>query len=88
LNVSKEQLEDDWLNLLTMQEPTADALVNVIPQIAKTKWKQRQQAVSEQNRVLSARLEDQRTTLSLHRERILATGSFTDTSGRSSRSRH
>src|ERR1700704_4310613 len=61
LNVSKEQLEDDWLNLLTMLEPTADALVNVIPQIAKTKWKQRQQAVSEQNRVLSARLEDQRT---------------------------
>lgn len=60
LNVSKEQLEDDWLNLLTMLEPTADALVNVIPKIAKTKWKQRQEAVSEQNRVLSARLEDQR----------------------------
>jgi hypothetical protein len=61
VSVSKQQLEDDWLNLLTMLEPTADALVNVIPQIAKTKWKQRQQAVSEQNWVLSARLEDQRT---------------------------
>lgn len=60
MSVSKKQLEDDWLNLLTLLEPTADALVNVIPQVAKTKWKQRQQAVSEQNRVLSARLEDQR----------------------------
>jgi site-specific DNA recombinase len=59
VNVSKEQIEDDWLALLGMLEPTADALVNVIPKVAKAKWQQRQQGISEQNRVLSARLDDQ-----------------------------
>ena len=59
VNVSKEQIESDWLALLDMLEPTADALVNVIPKVAKAKWQQRQEAISEQNRVLSARLEDQ-----------------------------
>jgi hypothetical protein len=47
------------VSLLSLLEPTADASVNVIPKVAKAKWQQWQESISEQNRVLSARLEDQ-----------------------------
>lgn len=48
------------MELLRLTEPTADALVNVIPKIAKAKWSHRQRRLDEQDRVLSVKLEDQR----------------------------
>jgi site-specific DNA recombinase len=59
VSVSKQQLEDDWLELLRLTEPTADALVNILPKMAKARWKHRQQRLSEQDRVLNVKLEDQ-----------------------------
>jgi site-specific DNA recombinase len=60
VSVSKAQLESDWLELMRIMEPTADALVNVIPKMAKAKWEHRQKRMTEQDRILSTKLEDQR----------------------------
>jgi site-specific DNA recombinase len=60
VNVSKQQLEDDWLALLSMLEPTADALVNILPKMAAYNLPARLEAVAERQRVQSARLADKR----------------------------
>jgi site-specific DNA recombinase len=60
VSVSKEQIEADWLELLRLTEPTADALVNIIPKVAKAKWEHRQKRLAEQDRVLTVKLDDQR----------------------------
>jgi site-specific DNA recombinase len=60
VNVSKEELEDDWLALLSLLEPTADALVNILPKMAAHNLPARLEAISERQRVQSARLSDKR----------------------------
>ncbi len=61
VKVSVEQIESDWLALLSVMEPTADALVNVIPKMAGAKWQQRVDRIAHERQKLSQRMADQKT---------------------------
>ena len=77
MSVSRETLEREWLALLESLEPTAHAMVNVLPQLAKQRWQQRSQRIANEQRVLSTRLAERQT---LRRKMIEArvTGQITE----------
>lgn len=60
VKIKKESLEELFVGLLAMMQPTADLLAR-LPKIAASQWEQRKQRLSADKRTLSDRLSEQRT---------------------------
>jgi site-specific DNA recombinase len=61
VSVSKEKVESEWLEYLTNLQPAFEALVNVIPVLARSHQQSRATALSAKRRALSARLEEKKS---------------------------
>jgi site-specific DNA recombinase len=60
VSVSKEKIESEWIQYLTELQPAFDALVNVIPVLARTHQQSRADAMSGKRRELSTRLSEKK----------------------------
>ena len=58
VSVSREKLEADWLNFLTYMQPAFDALVNVLPVLAKTNATKRIADAEQRQRQIAKQLEE------------------------------
>ena len=55
VGISRQELERCFLALLDQLEPTADAMVNVLPAMAKTRWKERIDRLRNHKKALETR---------------------------------
>lgn len=68
VGVSKEKLEEDWIRLLAMYQPTEE-FIREQGNIATKAWEQRQARTAEDSRALTIRLQDQ---ITLNQKLVLA----------------
>jgi hypothetical protein len=59
--VSREKLEADWLRFLETMQPAFDALVNVLPVLAKANAPRRVEDTEQRQRHLSMQLSEKKT---------------------------
>ena len=60
VSVSKDKIESEWIQYLTDLQPAFDALVNVIPVLARTHQQRPADAMSGKRRELSTRLSEKK----------------------------
>ncbi len=60
VSVSKDKIESEWIQYLTDLQPAFDALVNVIPVLARTHQQGRADALTAKRRELSTRLSEKK----------------------------